>query len=82
MTSIQEACKGTQQRLRRWQLGRSADKHAADLLEKHASAVRAGREQEISATDFAAESQALVHPCFMISQGERLREIMDCSAAY
>ena len=79
LLSVQEACAGTLERLRRWQLSRQPDRHAEALVERHVSSVKAGREQDISMVDLVSEGQVLVHPCFMVSQGQKLREIMDCS---
>ena len=80
VSPVSSVCADLRSRLNRWEACRSKDPHTEALLKKHLEAVRCGREREVSLHDVLSRPAALIHPCFGVKQGAKLREIMDCSA--
>ena len=79
LSPLAQACAGTRERCQGWLRTRSPDKHWRTLVEKYETAARDGRCRRLH-NDFLSDGRdALVHPCFVVEQGENLRGIMDCT---
>ena len=75
VSPVSSVCADLRSRLNRWEACRSKDPHTEALLKKHLEAVRCGREREVSLHDVLSRPAALIHPCFGVKQGAKLREI-------
>lgn len=77
---LSSCCLGTAERVQAWAQQRAVNKDAAELLNKHLASEAAGREREVTWASIKDSERCLVHPCFLLRQGGKAREIMDCTA--
>ena len=80
--SLSSCCKTTPERLRAWGKCLRATPHTAFLVRHYEAEASSGRCKELQLQEVLAKDHCLIHPCFAINQGDKVRDIRNCTQGY